>query len=254
MKPYDLAIDVKSLITRIGGKVLHDQVNLQVQRGEIVGLVGASGAGKSVFLNTLLGLRRSQGGNIKLLGEEADTPDQMSRLRSRFGVLFQSGALYSSLTVSENIQMPMREIAKIPQDIAEDLALARLKMVGLKPEDAIKYPSELSGGMIKRVGLARALAIDAELLFLDEPTAGLDPVSAEAFDSLLKSLQSSLNLTVLMVTHDLDSLVSICDRIAVLIDRKIIIGTLDELRSHPHPWIQSYFSGARGRACLGNKE
>ncbi|MFN7710482.1 MAG: ABC transporter ATP-binding protein [Holosporales bacterium] len=253
MKTSDLAIDVKGLVTQIGSTLLHDHLQLQVPRGQIYGLVGASGSGKSVFVNTLLGLRRMQGGKIRLLGQEANTPQQMQALRARIGVLFQSGALYSSLTVSENIQMPMREIAKIPQSLAEELALSRLMMVGLKPEDALKYPSELSGGMIKRVGLARALAIDAELLFLDEPTAGLDPVSAEAFDSLLKRLQSSLKLTVLMVTHDLDSLVSVCDRVAVLVDRHIIVGTLEELRAHSHPWIKSYFSGARGRACLGNK-
>jgi phospholipid/cholesterol/gamma-HCH transport system ATP-binding protein len=219
-------------------------------------VVGGSGTGKSVLLREIVGLQRVSAGSIDVFGTDVTTcgADAQHVLRRHWGVMFQEGALFSSLTVTQNVQVPIRELTDFPQPIMDEIARVKLAMVGLPADAGLKYPSQLSGGMKKRAGLARALALDPELLFLDEPTAGLDPISANRFDELIKSLKASLNLTVFMVTHDLDSLVSICDRIAVLVDRHTIVGTLSELMKVDHPWIQEYFSGPRGRAALAEKE
>lgn len=246
-------IKIKNLVTSFGNQSIHKNLNLEVKQGEILGIVGGSGSGKTVLLNTIIGLNKPESGDIEVFGINTADVDKMSQVQSRWGVLYQQGALFSSLTVAENIEVPMKEIAEIPKELADELVVLKLQMVGLPPETAVKYPSELSGGMIKRVSLARALAIDAELLFLDEPTAGLDPLAAESFDKLIKELQKNLKLTVVMVTHDLDTILSICDRVAVLIDHKIIVGTLEEIRNNPHPWIKAYFHGARGRAAEAGK-
>jgi phospholipid/cholesterol/gamma-HCH transport system ATP-binding protein len=245
------AIRIKELSTRFGEVSIHDGLDLEVQRGEIMGVVGASGAGKSVLLRTAIGLNRAAGGTIEVLGRNVATRDEASQaaLRMHWGVLFQDGALFSSLTVAQNIQVPMRRYLSLSRALMAELTAIKIDMVGLETDAGAKFPSELSGGMRKRAGLARALALDPEILVLDEPTAGLDPIGAAAFDSLIRNLQRALGLTVFMVTHDLDSLASICDRIAVLVDRRVIIGTMEELMQHDHPWIQDYFHGPRGRAA-----
>ncbi len=240
----EVALKIENLTTVIGKQKIHQGLNLEIAQGEIVGLVGASGAGKTILLRTILGLMPFQKGTIKLFGHSLQNLKKTGEFREKIGVLFQSGALFSSLTVAENIRIPMKEIAKIPDDIAQDLVLLKLAMVGLDSEVAQKYPSELSGGMIKRVALARALAIDANFLFLDEPTSGLDPLSRREFDHLLKTLQRNLNLTVVMITHDVDTLTAICDRVAVLVDHKLFLGTVSEMEKHSHPWIHSYFQGS----------
>ena len=246
-------IRITALVNRFGQQVVHDGVDLEVRRGEIMGIVGGSGTGKSVLLRTIIGLNRPAAGRIEVLGHDmADLPDAKRReIQRHWGVLFQDGALFSSMTVGQNIAVPMKEHAKLPPRLREDLAALKVDMVGLPPEACGKYPSELSGGMRKRAGLARALSLDPEIVFLDEPTAGLDPVGAANFDQLILDLQRSLGLTVVMVTHDLDSLKTICDRIAVLVDKRIKVGTMTELMEDPHPWIQEYFCGPRGRAALG---
>ncbi|MBV9521685.1 MAG: ATP-binding cassette domain-containing protein, partial [Alphaproteobacteria bacterium] len=215
------------------------------------GVVGGSGAGKSVLLRTIIGLLQPEAGRVALLGQDSAALAASDRhdFDARFGVLFQDGALFSSLSVAQNIQVPLREHLALPEDLICEMTRLKLAMVGLPPDAAVKFPAELSGGMRKRAGLARALALDPELLFLDEPTAGLDPIAAAEFDALIADLQRSMRLTVLMVTHDLDSLAAICDRIAVLLDRRLVIGTLDELLQNPHPWIRSYFAGPRGHAA-----
>jgi len=236
-------LSVENLVTRIGGKVLHDGVSFDLVKGEITGLVGGSGSGKSVLLRTLLGLMKHERGTIFHYDEQG----KKTREPQEIGVLFQSGALFSSLTVGENIEVPLKEKAHLDPGLCQEIALMKLVMVGLTAADYTKYPSELSGGMIKRASLARSLALDPALLFLDEPTAGLDPISAEAFDNLIMELRENLNLTVLMVTHDLDTIVSVCDRVAVLVDKHLVVGTLQEIYKHPHPWIHAYFQGKRGR-------
>lgn len=249
-------ISVHNLKTQFGNTVIHDGLSLEIKRGEIIGIVGGSGTGKSVLINTILGLNHQVAGEIKVLGRTLGSIERImqSQMPSHWGVLFQSGALFSSMTVGENIMVPMKEIAKIPDDMAADLAMVKLKMVGLKEADFNKRPEELSGGMVKRAALARALAIDPEILFLDEPTAGLDPISATAFDHLILSLRDSMGLTVVMVTHDLDSIMTICDRLAVLIDKKVIVGTIKEITQHDNPWIQSYFHGIRGRSLVSKSK
>jgi phospholipid/cholesterol/gamma-HCH transport system ATP-binding protein len=248
----DPVIQVRGLVNAFGDKILHDHVDLDLYRGEVLGVVGGSGAGKSVLLRTIIGLNNPREGEIEVFGKKTTYAEstRMRALEMRWGVLFQEGALFSSQTVAENIQVPLREYTGMSEALMNEIAAMKLTMVGLPPDAALKYPSELSGGMKKRAGLARALALDPELLFLDEPTSGLDPISANLFDELIKQLQKSLGLTVFMVTHDLDSLRAVCDRIAVLVDKKIKTGTIDELRKDPDPWIQDYFSGVRGRAAL----
>lgn len=245
-------IKIQNLLTKFGSQVIHNNVCLNVYRGEILGLVGGSGSGKSVLLNIILGLIRPVRGTINVLGINPFKEKDYQELIAKWGVLFQTGALFSSMTVGENIATPMREIAKLRQRLIKDLTYIKLDMVGLTPDTHEKYPSQLSGGMIKRVALARALALDPELLFLDEPTSGLDPISATGFDNLLKTLQRNLNLTVVMVTHDLDSLRTNCDRIAVLVDKSIIVDTVEKIHRNRHPWIQEYFHGPRGKNVFGS--
>jgi len=244
------AISVRGLTMRLGGRTILDALDLDVRAAEVLGVVGATGSGKSVLLRAIVGLLRPSAGRIALLGRDQRTldADERSDFDARFGVLFQDGALFSSLNVAQNIQVPLREHLGLAEALIEELTRLKLAMVGLPIDAALKHPAELSGGMRKRAGLARALALDPELLFLDEPTAGLDPISAAEFDSLIADLQRSMRLTVFMVTHDLNSLVAICDRIAALVDGKLVVGTLEELLHHPHPWIRAYFSGPRGRA------
>lgn len=245
------AIAVRGLVTRFGSQTVHDGLELAVQRGEILGVVGGSGTGKTVLLRTIIGLQRPVAGDIVLLGEPvAWDGSTTARLAGRFGMLFQEGALFSALTVGQNVQVPMRERGGVPKPLMEELTHLKVGLVGLPPDACGKYPAQLSGGMKKRAGLARALALDPEVVFLDEPTAGLDPIGAAAFDELILDLRRALGLTVVMVTHDLDSLARICDRIAVLVDKRIVVGTMTELMRDPHPWIQAYFHGPRARAAF----
>ncbi|HET6469464.1 MAG TPA: ATP-binding cassette domain-containing protein [Geminicoccaceae bacterium] len=250
--PDEPAIRLRGIVNQLDGRRVHDGLDLDVPRGEVMGLIGGSGAGKSVLLRSIVGLLRPQSGTVELLGQRpAELGDAAARrLRERYGMLFQDGALFSSLTVTQNIQVPVRERYRLPARLLDEVAALKLALVGLPADAGPKFPAELSGGMRKRAGLARALALDPELLFLDEPTAGLDPIAAAAFDELMRSLSDTLGLTVLMVTHDLDSLLRIADRVAALIDGRAVIGTLDELRRNPDPWLQAYFNGVRGRAAL----
>ena len=256
-KSPEAVIRIRGLVNGFGSKILHDHIDLDVRRGEVLGVVGGSGSGKSVLLRSIIGLITPLEGDIEVLGQKTGGDIESPRMRAleaRWGVLFQEGALFSSHTVAENIQVPLREYTKMSQPLMDEIAAVKLSLVGLPPDAANKYPSELSGGMKKRAGLARALALDPELLFLDEPTSGLDPISADGFDALIRQLQESLGLTVFMVTHDIDSLRAVTDRIAVLVNRKIITGTIAELRKNSDPWIQDYFSGTRGRAALEGME
>ena len=246
----EIVIRVRGLRTQFGRQVIHDGLDLDVRRGEVLGVVGGSGSGKSVLLKAIIGLIRPAAGVIEVFGENiaAMTHDQFRRVQANWGVLFQDGALFSSLCVAENVAVPLKEYTDLPAHLMSDAVRANIAMVGLPPSACTKLPAELSGGMRKRVGLARALALDPTLLFLDEPTAGLDPIGAAQFDSLILDLHRSLGLTVFMVTHDLDSLVTICDRIAVLIDKKIVVDTYENLLHYEQPWIHEYFHGPRGRA------
>jgi phospholipid/cholesterol/gamma-HCH transport system ATP-binding protein len=249
------AIRVRGITVGFGEKIILDKLDLDVKRGEVLGFVGGSGTGKSVLTRTILGLVRQRAGSIEVFGQNlADlNAEQHRAMERRWGVLFQHGALFSGLTVRQNIQVPMREYLNLSQALMDELAMLKIRMVGLNPDAADKYPSELSGGMIKRAALARALALDPEIVFLDEPTSGLDPIGAAEFDELIRTLQKTLGLTVYMVTHDLDSLYSICDRIAALADRKIVAaGTLQDILNVSHPWVQSYFHGSRARARGGS--
>jgi len=246
-------IEVKGLVSRYGDHVVHDGLNLRVRRGEVLGVVGGSGAGKTVLLNTLIGLKIPDGGVVKIFGQDLDLASnaKWDAIERSWGVLFQRGALFSNLTVKENVAAPMQEHTDLPKRLISDLAELKIALVGLPPEAGALKPSELSGGMIKRASLARALALDPQLLFLDEPTSGLDPISAGAFDELIADLSASLNLTVFMITHDLDSLYAICDRVAVIADKKVVaVGTVAQLEKSKHPWIQEYFLGPRGRAAV----
>ena len=241
-------LSVRGVTVGFGSKIILQDLDLEVRRGEILGFVGGSGTGKSVLMRAILGLTPKRSGTIEVLGrnlEEINYDERLSILR-RWGVLFQQGALFSSLTVKQNIQVPMREHLDLSPQLMDELASLKLELVGLPQDSADKLPSELSGGMIKRASLARALALDPDLVFLDEPTSGLDPIGAAAFDTLIANLRETLGLTVYMVTHDLDSLHSICDRIAVLADKKVLaIGTMDEMMKMEHPWIKAYFRGPR---------
>jgi len=249
----DYPIVVEGLRNSFGDNVIHEDLSLKVRRGEILGVVGGSGTGKSVLMRAIIGLQKPSAGSISVLGRSilnGSAQDDID-IRSRWGVLFQGGALFSTLTVEENVEVPLRQFyPEIGDNLREEIARFKVKISGLPEEAAFKYPSELSGGMKKRAGLARALALDPELLFLDEPTAGLDPIGAAAFDQLTRELQATLGLTVFLITHDLDTLYEICDRVAVLADRKVIaVGTIAELLALDHPWIQEYFNGPRGRAA-----
>ncbi|HBG29135.1 ABC transporter ATP-binding protein [Candidatus Macondimonas diazotrophica] len=251
--PPTAVIELRGIVTRFGRQVVHDGIDLRMQRGEVLGLVGGSGSGKTTLLREMIGLQRPSEGTVIAFGESLldARGSHAAALRQRWGVLFQHGALFTALTVADNIALPLRELRVLDEALIRELVRLKLAMVGLKPEDGRRYPAELSGGMIKRVGLARALALDAELLLLDEPTSGLDPVASELFVDLIAELRTTLGLTVALVTHDLDTLVDLCDRIAVLADRKlIVIGTLEEVVACDHPFIQSYFHGHRGGRLL----
>ena len=242
------AIRVRDLVVGFGRQTVLDHLSLDVRRGEILGLVGASGGGKSVLMRTIIGLIPRRSGEIDVMGQPIGATHDHStqNVASKWGILFQQGALFSSLTVRQNIQFPLRENLVLSQELMDEMATAKLEMVGLQPQDGEKYPAELSGGMTKRVALARALALDPPILFLDEPTSGLDPIAAGDFDSLIKTLQKTLGLTVFMVTHDLASLTTVCDRVAALADGKIVaIGPMRELLQCEHPWVRAYFHGKR---------
>lgn len=245
----EVVIRVRDLVVGFGDKLVMDGLNLDVYRGEVLGFVGGSGQGKSVLTRAILGLVTPRAGTIRVFGQdrEALSPTARRALEQRWGVLFQNGALFSGLTVKQNIQMPMRETRNMSQRLMDELAMLKIDLVGLAADAADKFPSELSGGMVKRAALARALALDPELLFLDEPTSGLDPIGAADFDELIATLQKTLGLTVFMVTHDLDSIYSICDRVAALADRRVIAaGALESLLTSEHPWLKAYFHGVRG--------
>ena len=255
----DTIISVQGLKNSFGDQIVHEGLDLDVRRGEILGVVGGSGTGKSVLMRSIIGLQIPDEGRIDVLGEDmvGRTEDEAKNIRRRWGILFQNGALFSTLTVAENVEVPIREYFPfIKPPLLDEIAGYKIAMSGLPADAGPKFPSELSGGMRKRAGLARALALDPELLFLDEPTAGLDPIGAAAFDELIESLQKKLDLTVFLITHDLDTLWAICDRVAVIADKKIIaVGTIEELLALDHPWIQEYFNGPRGRAAVaGLKE
>jgi phospholipid/cholesterol/gamma-HCH transport system ATP-binding protein len=246
-----VVIEVRDVVVGFGDNIVLDRVDLDVYRGEILGFVGGSGAGKSVLMRTIIGLLPKRAGKITVLGVDmsAATDAERRAVEQRWGVLFQQGALFSSLTVRENLQFPVREYLDLSQGLLDEMAVAKLEMVGLDASVCEKFPAELSGGMTKRVALARALALDPEIVFLDEPTSGLDPIGAGEFDTLIATLQRTLGLTVFMVTHDLDSLHTVCDRIAVLADHKVIAaGTMDTMLASNHPWLKAYFHGKRSRA------
>lgn len=245
-------IQVSGLKNSFGSHVVHQDLDLTVNRGEVLGVVGGSGTGKSVLLRSIVGLQRPTGGQIEVFGQNIQqlSDDERTHIERRFGVLFQAGALFSSLTVIENIALPLIEHSKLARPDAERLAYMKLALTGLPANAGPKYPSELSGGMIKRAALARAMALDPDILFLDEPTAGLDPVSAAAFDQLILTLRDALGFTVFLVTHDLDTLYAICDRIAVLAEKRMLVtDTLEKVQHNPNAWVQEYFNGPRGRAA-----
>jgi phospholipid/cholesterol/gamma-HCH transport system ATP-binding protein len=253
----DAIISVRGIRNQFGRQVIHDGLDLDIHRGEVLGIVGGSGTGKSVLLRTILGLNRPVAGRVEVFGHvrgEMSAAEERA-VERRWGVLFQDGALFSSLTVAQNVQVALREHLDMPQYLMDEIAAVKIALAGLPPEAGPKYPSELSGGMRKRAGLARALALDPEVLFLDEPTAGLDPIGAAAFDDLIADLQATLGLTVFMVTHDLDSLYAICDRIAVLAERRVLVtGTIDEMAAQAHPWIREYFHGPRGLVAVAARD
>jgi phospholipid/cholesterol/gamma-HCH transport system ATP-binding protein len=250
-------IEVRGLRSAFGDNIVHEGLDLTVNRGEVLGVVGGSGTGKSVLLNTIIGLRRPQAGTVKVFGQDIAhvSERRWSAIERRWGVLFQGGALFSNLTVRENVAAPLYEHTTLPRREIRDLADLKIALAGLRPESGDLKPAELSGGMRKRAGLARALALDPELLFLDEPTSGLDPIGAAAFDELIRDLSESLDLTVFMITHDLDTLYAITDRVAVLADRKIVaVAPVRELEHSHHPWIREYFLGPRGRAAAAKAQ
>jgi phospholipid/cholesterol/gamma-HCH transport system ATP-binding protein len=249
----ETVIEVRGLRNSFGEAVIHDGLDLDVRRGEILGVVGGSGTGKSVMMRSIIGLQRPDEGEVRVFGEPMLDRDEaeLQGIRKRWGILFQGAALFSTLTVAENVQVPLREFyPRLSEKLLDEIAAYKIVMVGLSPDAGPKFPAELSGGMRKRAGIARALALDPDLLFLDEPTAGLDPIGAAAFDQLIVDLRERLGLTVFLITHDLDTLYTICDRVAVIADRKVIaVGTIPELLDLDHEWIQEYFRGPRGRAA-----
>jgi len=249
-------IEVRGLVNRFGAQVVHDHLDMTIERGEVFGIVGGSGSGKSVLLRSILGLQRPQAGEVRMLGRDLtqlSTP-ALKEIKATYGVTFQQGALFSSLTVLQNVQLPMLEHLQLSPRALDELALLKVRLVGLTDEAARKFPAQLSGGMVKRAALARALALDPQLLMLDEPTAGLDPISAAAFDELLMDLRQQLGLTVIMITHDLDTIFRTCNRVGVIIDRKMTSDTLEAITRNPHPWIQAYFHGERAQRFGQGKE
>jgi phospholipid/cholesterol/gamma-HCH transport system ATP-binding protein len=249
-RAHEIILSAHGITVAFGEKVVLKDLSLDIYRGEILGFVGGSGTGKSVLMRTILGLNRKQSGTVKVFGIDVDkaSPEQKLAIDMRMGVLFQHGALFSALTVLENVQVPMREYIDLPKKLMDELAMLKVELVGLPRDAGPKYPSELSGGMIKRAALARALALDPDLVFLDEPTSGLDPISAAEFDELVIKLRDTLGLTVYMVTHDLDSLFTSCDRIAVLGQKRVLVqGTIEDMLKSEDPWVKSYFRGKRAR-------
>ena len=246
-------ISVRGIVNRFGHQVVHDGLDMEVMPGEVFGIVGGSGTGKSVLLRTMLGLQHPAAGTVTIEGRDitAASPRELQEIKRRYGVTFQQGALFSSLTVAQNVELPIAEYYEVGAGTLRELAELKIRLVGLPADAAGKYPAQLSGGMTKRAALARALALDPVLLFLDEPTSGLDPISAAAFDRLVLYLQQSLKLTVVMITHDLDTIFRTCNRVGVIVDRRMISGTLDEIVRHEHPWIREYFHGERSRAVRG---
>ena len=246
-------VEVRGLVNRFGSQVVHEGLDLEVRSDEVFGIVGGSGTGKSVLLRTILGLQRPEAGTVCLNGVDITrmSEPQLRAVKANYGVAFQSGALYSGLTVRQNVQLPLLEHLQLRGAALDELALLKIRLVGLPADAAEKYPAQLSGGMVKRAALARALALDPALLFLDEPTSGLDPVSAAAFDELVLYLQRQLRLTIVMITHDLDSIFRTCNRVGVIVDRRMVSDTLERIVDYPHPWIREYFHGERARARLG---
>jgi phospholipid/cholesterol/gamma-HCH transport system ATP-binding protein len=249
-------IEVRGLVNRFGAQVVHDHLDMTVERGEVFGIVGGSGSGKSVLLRSILGLQRPQAGEVRMLGRDLTqlSTTALKEIKATYGVTFQQGALFSSLTVLQNVQLPMLEHLQLSPRALDELAMLKVRLVGLTDEAARKFPAQLSGGMVKRAALARALALDPQLLMLDEPTAGLDPISAAAFDELLMDLRQQLGLTVIMITHDLDTIFRTCNRVGVIIDRKMTSDTLEAITRNPHPWIQAYFHGERAQRFGQGKE
>jgi len=244
-------ISVRDVVNRFGAQVVHDGVSFDVHPGEVLGIVGGSGSGKSVLLRTMLGLQHPDAGTVSMEGRDITqmSDAQLLAVKRRYGVTFQHGALFTALTVAENVQLPLHEHFDLDDDTLDALTELRLRMVGLPIDAGAKLPSQLSGGMIKRAALARALALDPKILFLDEPTSGLDPISAAEFDNLVGYLHKSLKLTVVMITHDLDTIMTTCNRVAVLVDKKMVVDTLEGIMHNPHPWIHDYFHGSRARAA-----
>jgi len=246
-------VSARGIVNRFGEQVVHDGLDLDVLRGEVLGIVGGSGSGKSVLLKTLVGLQRPFAGQVRVLGQDLWSLGDVARhrLERRWGILFQDGALFSSLTVAQNVEVPLREHLRLPAQLAHQISALKIGLVGLPADAGPKLPEELSGGMRKRAGLARALALDPEIVFLDEPTAGLDPIGAADFDALIAELNRGLGLTVVMVTHDLDTLHAVCHRIAALAERRVmVVGPMQAMLDHPHPWMRQYFHGPRARAAM----
>ncbi len=242
-------VTARHIVNRFGAQVVHDGLDVEIEEGEIFGIVGGSGSGKTVLLQTILGLHRPAAGSVTIDGRDITTLSsaELRAVKRNYGVTFQHGALFSSLTVRQNVQLPMIEFFDLGARVLDELADLKLRMVGLPPEADAKYPAQLSGGMIKRAALARALALDPQLLFLDEPTAGLDPIGAAAFDELILTLQKNLELTVVMITHDLDTIFRTCNRVGVIVERKMVVDTLEGILENDHPWIREYFHGPRAR-------